>query len=499
MTLPLSLLLFLGSSALALSALLAAKDGLLLGGTLGIALSGIHIVLAMALRRWVYTAASFLFHLTLTILTVYIYLNRDLVISSREMVFSVFTDENLRTALVALLVTLQASLAPWCLMVRRQQSLTTLSARQSFETLVGRLDELFSKARIQLTLAASLVLAVTFVSTNTTVLEQPYPSNLNSLWHPYELLRCPTLIAAVGLAASYSKWLRHGRSYLPTLNLARINFLLTLTLMLLLVGSRGLFIMLWVLAGLFELGFFLKRRGTPAWGMLFLILAWFSYYSWPFLRVNLSSIPADRALLQALDISLLRSAPSGGFRNQAGIHVEDYAMLGTSVFHLLYVVQLTKDGSSLRGSTFINLIPQAVPDFLTSRLWDRPVNDNWRLAEHYYHGGGFLAVANAYWNGGLLTMSAYVLVISTLFLGLDRYLARRATKALYKAVYWLWLPVMVVQLGYGIQGLARVIELLGAMILIDQINQPNSCLRRPGMLRSPRRWIQPHGAGNSQL
>jgi hypothetical protein len=90
------------------------------------------------------------------------------------------------------------------------------------------------------------------------------------------------------------------------------------------------------------------------------------------------------------------------------------------------------------------------------------------LGDHYYHGGGFLLVANAYWNGGLWVALLFMAVLSAIFVGFDRYLMRPDVGLLYRAVYWLWLPVMIVQLGYGIQGVVRVVQLLVAVILLER-------------------------------
>ena len=45
------------------------------------------------------------------------------------------------------------------------------------------------------------------------------------------------------------------------------------------------------------------------------------------------------------------------------VDLETYPMVGESLFHLLYVIESEKMGNSLAGSTFINLVPQALPEF----------------------------------------------------------------------------------------------------------------------------------------
>lgn len=159
------------------------------------------------------------------------------------------------------------------------------------------------------------------------------------------------------------------------------------------------------------------------------------------------------------------------YADEGAIRLNDIPMHGTSLFHLLYVIQLVQDGISLAGSSFVNLIPQSLPGWLDSVLWERPLNDNWLLGEYYYHGGGFLIIANAYWNGGLWVALLFIAVLAAIFVGFDRYLMRPDVGLLYRAVYWLWLPVMIVQMGYGIQGMARVVQLLAVVILLERFQQ----------------------------
>ncbi len=157
-------------------------------------------------------------------------------------------------------------------------------------------------------------------------------------------------------------------------------------------------------------------------------------------------------------------------------------MIGASLFHSLYVIQLLQDGISINSSTFVNLIQQLLPSWLDGVLWTRPLNDNWLLANYYYHGGGFLLVANAYWNGGLWVALLFMVVMSAIFVGFDRHLRRPDAGLLYRMAYWLWLPVMIVQLGYGIQGMMRVVELLMAVILLERFLRKHRVRGRTSLL-----------------
>ena len=145
-------------------------------------------------------------------------------------------------------------------------------------------------------------------------------------------------------------------------------------------------------------------------------------------------------------------------------------MIGQSLFHMLYVVDLVKQENTLNGSTFVNLIPQAIPQIVADWLeYERPLNDNWKLGYYYRHQGGFLAMANAYWNGGVWVMATFMLVLSSVVMFIDRYFAQGNRKIISVLGYWSLLPIFTVQLAYGIQGLVRVLQMLGLLILFDKV------------------------------
>jgi hypothetical protein len=236
--------------------------------------------------------------------------------------------------------------------------------------------------------------------------------------------------------------------------------------------------------GALELFLWYKRRGSLGWAAVFLFLAWIAYSAWIGMRVQLSSLPIGEVFSNALELAFgIGSSSSFVYPGDSRIRLGEITMISMSLFHLLYVIDLIRDGISLGGSTFLNLFPQVLPEFLDGVLWQRPLNDNWRLADQFFHGGGFLVVANAYWNGGFWVAMLFMSVLSAIFLALDRYLASRKVGTLYRVVYWLWLPVFIVQLGYGIQGLVRVIQLLVFVIFLERVLLPG--LRRRRAPNSP--------------
>lgn len=467
-------------TALLVLGMVYVDEGWLAGMAVAFTLSGVAVAVVLMIRRYVYSGVLLGFHVGMVAFTTWVFINREWVVREQAFVFSTFTDANLQWAVVTLVTASLAVFLPWVVLARGAKNLLRTSARSLAYELLGGLDRL-PLAGFQLALVGSFILGVLFFITNTSVLDAPYPFQGKTHWAPWEIQKVPTLLAAGALAFAYARRLQRGRGFANWLLIAKVNFLIVTILMLFLMGSRGLFTFLWLGFGVFEFVLWNKRRGSLAWGVLFVVLAWFAYQSWPYMRVNLARLPVDEVLMEALRIGL----GLGGDANpiDAGadeIRLNDIAMIGASLFHLLYVIQLIQDGISLGGSTFVNLIPQSLPSWLDGVLWERPLNDNWLLADYYYHGGGFLLVANAYWNGGLWVALLFMAVVAAIFVGLDRYLMRPDVGLLYRAVYWLWLPVMIVQLGYGMQGVMRVVQLLVAVILLERFRRRRA--RRRGSL-----------------
>lgn len=438
------------------------------------ALSGLSVGVGMVNRLYVYTGLALLFHIVMATFAGWVLLNYGNVVFEQVFHFTVFTPQNLATATVILVSACLAILLPWTLLARRGGNLIGGSARQAGRELLGSLDSLpFSW--FQAALLLSIGLAATFFLTNASVFEISYPYQARGHWVPWEIKKVPTILAACALAYAYSRRIQRGAHYASWLTLARLNFLVVSLLLLCLTGSRGLFTFLWLGFGVFELGMAFKRRGSLPWAGLFLALAWLAYVSWPYMRWYLAVEPTGEVLAHAFERALgLDGGADGIPLGRQDIRLGETAIIGAALFHLLYTVQLIEEGISLGGSTFLNLLPQTLPSWLDGVLWERPRNDNWRLSDYFSHGGGFLVVANAYWNGGLWVAVAFMATLSAIFTGFDRYLMRADAGVLYRLVYWLWLPTMIVQLEYGIQGLMRVIQILLLVILVQAI------LRRRG-------------------
>lgn len=185
-------------------------------------------------------------------------------------------------------------------------------------------------------------------------------------------------------------------------------------------------------------------------GLAYLI---FAVINWPDMRTSISAIgfiPAFTAsFVNYGNILLLGSGSNAVF-------LSDFPMLGQSLFHFLYTIALVDSGQSLHYQTFLNLIPQQLPEILDGILWTRPINDNWLLADHFRHGGGFYSYANAYWNGGVVALGLFSGLLALIIARIEIFFKR--LPIIFLAAYFVFLLLVPIGLYYGIQGLLRGIE-----------------------------------------
>jgi len=433
------------------------------------AMLGSWVAIILVARMYLYSCILMGFHVAMAYFFGWVFINYALVQPERAFVFSVFTQNNLQLATVTMLASSVVVLVSFLLLVGRQENLFRQSTQQVMHLLLGRLDAM-SNRFFEILLLTSFLISILFFATNTSILEVPYPFQSKSHWIPSEALKIPTFLAAFALMLAYVWRGQKRRGSRSRILLARLNFLIVTLFMLFLIGSRGLFTFLWLAVGIVELFFWHRRRGSLGWTVVFFLLTWYAYTVWPYLRWSIASTPIGEVFSESLAMGFgIGSSAAGSYPENDQIRLNDFHMIGQSLFHMLYVIQLIQDGVSLGGDTFVNLIKQLLPGFLDGVIWGRPLNDNLRLEEYYYHGGGFLVVANAYWNGGFWVAMIFMTIFSSVFVLLDRYSVSPRAGVLYRLGYWLWMPVFVVQLGYGIQGIARVAELLVALMIVERI------------------------------
>ena len=163
---------------------------------------------------------------------------------------------------------------PWCsasgLWTRRKLGVVHFVS-QTF----GRVASL-TPGTIRCMLLLSFLGAVGICLVSTTVLEAPYPYNATGRWVPVFVMLFPTAIGLVVLGAA------HVRQFMPMsrgaplgslLSLARINFIVSPVLSLLVVGSRGFITFIWIIAVGLEFPLRQEKEGYRGLGIA-LSLPW---------------------------------------------------------------------------------------------------------------------------------------------------------------------------------------------------------------------------------
>jgi len=446
-------------------------DLMLFIGAIPLFIAGLALSVRMVLMRYIYSALFFFTQMFFAVLAIYVYVNYEYIVEQPMFDFSVFTRDNIYLVICNSIGATIGILLVWITLSRsefKEQS----SLQSEVGSLLGSMN-FFSRPFFYLSLFLSFVIALILFYTNPSILDLPYPINVHYQWMPYEFIKIPVFLAFLALMYCYVKLARVGGAEMGTMpqltHLAKLNFLIVTILMLFLAGARGLFVFLWGVVAFFEFVFYFKKRCNPLVGVLFLLLSWFGYSAFPLFRSIASDVGLLEATLAFLYAGLgLDSTTYQVASDPYAIWLDDIPMFGQSLFHFLYVVDLEISGISRYGITFLNLLPQLLPEFLDGVFFTRPLNDNWILGDYYFHGGGFWLAANAYWNGGSLVMLLFICILAGIFCGLDRYFMGRRSGSLFKLIYWLWIPAMVVQIGYGIQGMVRVVEILLLIIFIER-------------------------------
>ncbi|WP_442507026.1 hypothetical protein SH528x_005910 [Novipirellula sp. SH528] len=458
-------IVFVATLILAIGALSIAPDLLLLASG-GVIATGTVLGMCILASSQFYTGVLFTFHVLMFGVVTYCYTERDNVIRSSYFDFSVFTEKNLETAVLLCLYALVSIFVTWLTIGPSSRSLLKESPVDVIERMIGRLVRI-SPSQATGLLALSLAFSLIVLVTNTSVVQQRYPENLRSCWVPHaDIFKIPISMAFLAFASIHWRVIAVGRSS-PQLLFSRLSVICVATLTVLVTGSRGFYFVVLLMCASIEIYLWLKKRNSVHWCIVFLLAAYLMFDTWPHLRSRLHSRPTISLVREEIVNSFTFEISDRRASDRDQFKVEDISMLGMSTFHLLSTIELIDRNISLKGSTFVNLVPQALPSFLEPIFGKRPRNDNWKINDYYRSQGGFLVIANAYWNGGAWVMIAFMVTISAIFLFFDRNLAKPTVGAIYKWAYFVNIPVMFVQLTYGIQGLVRVIEIVLLCLLVD--------------------------------
>lgn len=418
--------------------------------------------LRMLRKTYVLTSVLFFSHIMMTYFIGWILLNIEKVFYRDIFDFSVFTKENLIIALTSLTL---ADLTVFITYIRVTRKKENRLLFEEIKTILMSYNTTQIKRSFFLSiLILSFALGAFVYFTNTSIIEVPYPFQTDTQWISYTCYKIPVIMACIALLLAY-----HQKTYIGPwfVNFARINFVFTIVFWLLYSGSRGFVTFLSVVFAMFEIYLFKLKYCKPYWSIAFMIIALWLYFCWPHMRTMLAYAPIDVVFIKSFFLALTIFDSMG--QGDDDIILSNFPLIGMSLFHFLYTIQLIKDGISLEGITFLNLIPQSMPTFVYDVFGaERPLNDNTKLGLHYNHLGGFFSFANAYWNGGIITALLFMLILTLFFIWFDRRLFQHNTSNIYRALYLIYLPVVIIQFFYGVQGLVRAIEILAIGIFVDK-------------------------------
>ena len=133
-------------------------------------------------------------------------------------------------------------------------------------------------------------------------------------------------------------------------------------------------------------------------------------------------------------------------------------MLPQSYWHLLHTIDLYQTGVRLNGTSFIDLVPQSIPDVLAKAVgYQRPPSGPVRLYDYRIHGGGMFIIAEGYWNFGIL--GALLVSIGAAFLALKLESWFRKQEAIVVCTYFATIGTVGFGTYYGLQTFVKSIEI----------------------------------------
>lgn len=365
--------------------------------------------------------------------------------------FSVFSEETLTAALGFNTLSLGLSLIAYSRFPRLAEPSSLLSGRYSGA--INHARVLAANQRLDALLAFSwfVIAAVAWITPN--VFQFPYPTNSGlPLDLPHTIRVFVVLIPlAVLVLASFEA----GNKMSLHSAIARGTFYVAVFAVGILHGPRGAMTGLLIAVAAIDLTFSRASWAVRASVLLLDVLyLMFLVVQWPEIRVMAAEVGFWQAFISSFQhYSGVLDLRSGV---EEGIFLNDIPMMGQSLFHFLYVVTLIDWGVSRNYQSFIDLVPQQLPEILDGVLWTRPIGDNWLINDYFLNGGGFYVYAAAYWNGGLVAMSLFAV-------GLAWCLARievlfKDKGRIFAIAYFAFAILLPVNIYYGIQGLVRGLE-----------------------------------------
>jgi len=316
-----------------------------------------------------------------------------------------------------------------------------------------------SQKKINIMIIVLLIISIVIFILTATVFEASYPYNkkMGLIILP-DTIR-PLLVIPFLLVYFIIKTQSNFYNTFKVL-LYKLLFFFVLFYLLLIIGPRGSATGLIGLLLLFDL-ITDKRLSTKMLNLsLNIYILYVLILLWPSMRWDISHV----GFFDAYQLSYEKA----NSMFDAFLSTQFYAvpMIPQTLFHFLYVNDLITRGISLDNQTFINLIPQQMPAFLESIFGSRPLNDNYLLMKHFFHGGGFFIYANAYWNGGITPLVIFTSVVAWVLVQIEKFF-KNVKDSKYLIPYPIFIYLLPVNTFYGIQPFVRGLEygLVGILII----------------------------------
>lgn len=148
-----------------------------------------------------------------------------------------------------------------------------------------------------------------------------------------------------------------------------------------------------------------------------------------------------------------------------GSDVLKVSTLPQSYWHILQTVDLYASGNRLHGQTFVNVVVQAVPLFVTDFLGlSRPLSESQQLSLYRLHGGGMYAFAIAYWNLGMLGVGLFAALLGLFANWMESWFRRQPPLVI--GAYLIAAGMLPYGMLYGWQSMARGLEIALALALV---------------------------------
>jgi hypothetical protein len=140
-------------------------------------------------------------------------------------------------------------------------------------------------------------------------------------------------------------------------------------------------------------------------------------------------------------------------------------LLPQSYWHLLHTIDLYQMGFALHGRSFLYLIPQSVPQFITDFFgYVRPDSGPVLLMNYRPHGGGLFVIGEGFWNFGLVGSLMVAGALAFIAAKLEAWFRKK--EPLIACTYFAFLGTFAYGMFYGLQTLVKGLEIALIMTMV---------------------------------